>query len=276
MGVIPAEEFQIVTAINIATDEVAGRGKSIYNTSITLVVKKHGIPDLTMIDLPGLLRVPVHATDDFSTCESIRMSQQVDKTGESTLAVVTKADKEPEELLEKVTANDVNIGFGYVCVRNHVGDASQEEARKEEAGLFETNTHLSSIDKSMVGVPVDCEKNRAKLKANVSELEKMPEALSSIAEATQTLMRIIGAAKESLKKFLWRREFDEFPYDNTKHGTARFVEMLNKFSDDLHNCKESNLAKDFLAEEIKVLEDFRGIKVSNYLPSFAAKHCSVS
>ncbi|XLR23817.1 hypothetical protein S83_051717, partial [Arachis hypogaea] len=41
------------------------------------------------------------ATVDFTTCESIRMSQSVDKTGLRTLAVVTKADKSPEGLLEK-------------------------------------------------------------------------------------------------------------------------------------------------------------------------------
>ena len=130
------------------------------------MVKKNGVPDLTMIDLPGITRVPVHgqpediyeqirdtimeyikpeesiilnvlsATVDFSTCESIRMSQQVDKTGERTLAVVTKADKAPEGLLEKVTADDVNIGLGYVCVRNRINDESYEEAREEEASLF--------------------------------------------------------------------------------------------------------------------------------------------
>ncbi|KAK8531695.1 hypothetical protein V6N13_131055 [Hibiscus sabdariffa] len=312
---VPVEESQIATAINIATDEVAGHGKSISNTPITLVVKKDGVPDLTMVDLPGITRVPVHgqpgniyeqirdiimqyitpkesiilnvlsATVDFSTCESIRMSQQVDKTGERTLAVVTKADKAPEGLLDKVTADDVNIGLGYVCVRNRVGDESQEEARKEEARLFETNTHLSSINKSMVGVPVlaqklvqiqaniiarclpDIVKNiSAKLDANVTELEKMPKALSSVAEAIQALMKIVGAAKESLKKLLWTGEFDEYPDDNTKHGTARFVAMLNKFSDDLHNCEENNLAKDFLVEEMKVLEDAKGIELPNFLP----------
>lgn len=88
-------------------------------------MKKSGAPDLTMVDLPGITRVPVKgqpeniyeqisgmiinyikpqesiilnvlsATVDFTTCESIRMSRQVDKTGERTLAVVTKADMAP-------------------------------------------------------------------------------------------------------------------------------------------------------------------------------------
>lgn len=56
------------------------------------------------------------ATVDFPTCESIRMSRQVDQLGERTLAVVTKSDKAPEGLLEKVTIDDVHIGLSYVCV----------------------------------------------------------------------------------------------------------------------------------------------------------------
>jgi len=41
---------------------------------------------------------------------------------ERTLAVVTKADMAPEGLLQKVTADDVSIGLGYVCVRNRIGE----------------------------------------------------------------------------------------------------------------------------------------------------------
>ncbi|GKV21197.1 hypothetical protein SLEP1_g31194 [Rubroshorea leprosula] len=115
--VVPTDEEHIADAIKVATEEIAGRGKGISNASLTLVVKKNGVPDLTMVDLPGITRVPVHgqpeniyeqirdiimeyikpeesiilnvlsATVDFSTCESIRMSRQVDKTGDRTLAV---------------------------------------------------------------------------------------------------------------------------------------------------------------------------------------------
>jgi len=106
----------------------AGTGEGVSDTPLTLSVKKNNVPDLTMVDLPGITRVPVNgqpeniyeqisrmimkyiepqesiilnvlsATVDFTTCESIRMSRQVDKTGERTLAVVTKADMAPEGL----------------------------------------------------------------------------------------------------------------------------------------------------------------------------------
>lgn len=60
-------------------------------------------------------------TVDFTTYEPIRMPQTVDKAGLRTLAIVTKADKSLERLLEKVIVDYVNIGLGYVCVRNQIG-----------------------------------------------------------------------------------------------------------------------------------------------------------
>uniref|UniRef100_A0A5K0WZ76 Dynamin-type G domain-containing protein n=1 Tax=Nymphaea colorata TaxID=210225 RepID=A0A5K0WZ76_9MAGN len=45
-----------IADIVVATEEVTGDGKSISNTPtpLTLVVRKRGMPHLTMIDLPGI------------------------------------------------------------------------------------------------------------------------------------------------------------------------------------------------------------------------------
>ncbi|PKI51667.1 hypothetical protein CRG98_027969 [Punica granatum] len=223
--IVQTDEENVTCAIGSATEEIAGRQKGISNTPLTLVVKKDGVPDLTMVDLPGITRVPVHgqpediyeqksgmimeyirpeesiilnvlsATVDFSTCESIRMSQMVDKTGHRTLGVVTKADKAPEGLFEKVTADDVNIGLGYVC--------------------------------------------------------------------------IMGSAKDSLSKILLRGEYDEYPHEKQMHGTARFIEMLDRFANELQGDPESDQKSNFLMEEIAVLEEAKGICLKNFLPRTA-------
>ncbi|XP_058222946.1 dynamin-related protein 4C-like [Rhododendron vialii] len=316
--VVSTDETHIAEAIVLATDEIAGSGKGISNTPLTLVVKKRGVPDLTMVDLPGITRVPVHgqpediyeqiseiimeyikpeesiilnvlsATVDFPTCESIRMSQRVDKTGERTLAVVTKADKAPEGLLEKVTADDVNIGLGYVCVRNRIGDESYEQARMEEAFLFQNHPLLSRIDESIVGVPVlaqklvhiqamiisKClpdivQKINDKLSYNIAELNKMPQNLSTVAEAMTVFMRIIGFSKESLRKILLRGEFDEYPDVKNMHCTARLVEMLNEYSIELQKSAENKSTENFLMDEIRVLDETKGIGLPNFLPRTA-------
>ncbi|CAK9134038.1 unnamed protein product [Ilex paraguariensis] len=315
---VQTDETHISDAINQATDEIAGSGKGISHTPLTLVVKKNGVPDLTMVDLPGITRVPVHgqpddiyeqisaiiteyikpeesiilnvlsATVDFPTCESIRMSQRVDKTGLRTLAVVTKVDKAPEGLLDKVMADDVNIGLGYVCVRNRIGDESYDEARKEEANLFETHPLLSKIDKSIVGIPVLAQKLvriqatiiakclpeivrkiNDKLSANISELNRMPHNLTSVPEAMSALMQIIGSSVESLRKVLLRGEFEEYPDDKHMHCTARLSEMLNQCARELQKSSEDNYKDNFLMEEIRVLEETRGIGLPNFLPRAA-------
>lgn len=315
---VHTDESFIAEDISTATEEIAGSGKGISKTPLTLIVKKNGVPDLTMVDLPGITRVPVKdqpediydqikdiimehikpeesiilnvlsATVDFPTCESIRMSQSVDKTGMRTLAVVTKSDKAPEGLHEKVTADDVNIGLGYVCVRNRIGDESYEEARVAEAKLFATHPLLSKIDKSVVGIPVLAQKLvqiqagsiarcmpevvkqiNEKLTTNIAELNKMPKKLSTVAEAMTTFMQIIGQSKESLRKVLLRGEYDEFPDDAKMHSTARMVEMINQFSGELHKCIGTDNTANFLMEEIKVLEESRGIGLPNFLPRTA-------
>ncbi|KAJ4956977.1 hypothetical protein NE237_013760 [Protea cynaroides] len=314
---VPTDETHVAQAIEEATNVIAGDSKGISNSPITLVVKKRDVPDLTMVDLPGITRVPVRgqpediyeqisniimeyitpkesiilnvlsATVDFPTCESIRMSQRVDRTGERTLAVVTKADQAPDGLLEKVTADDVNIGLGYVCVKNRIGEESYEDARKEEKRLFESHPLLSKIDKSIVGIPVLAQKLvqiqanslakclpdvvrkiNDKLSFNVSELNKLPRHPSNVADAMTAFMQIIGSTKESLKKILIRSEFDEYPDEKDMHCTARMADMLNGYSQELERRLRDSTGK-FLVEEIKILEEAKGIELPNFLPRTA-------
>lgn len=228
------------------------------------------------------------ATVDFPTCESIRMSQLVDKTGERTLAVVTKSDQFPDRLHAKVMEDDVKIGLGYVCVRNRIGDESYEEARMKEAKLFKAHPGLKKIDKSMVGVPVlakklveiqaniisKClpdivKKINLKLNASVSELNNLPQKLSTVAEAITILMRIVGSSRESLRNLILRGEFSEYPDDKNMHCAARLAELLETFSEELKTISDNKSSEKFLIAEIEVLEETKGIVLPNFLPRSA-------
>ncbi|CAD6258435.1 unnamed protein product [Miscanthus lutarioriparius] len=318
-----ASEAEVAAAIDAATAEIAGSGKGISDAPITLVVRKKGVPDLTLVDLPGITRVPVQgqpediydqiariirayitpresiilnvlsATVDFPTCESIRMSQQVDRSGERTLAVVTKADRAPEGLLEKVTMDDVHIGLGYVCVRNRIGDETYEEARVAERRLFVEHPLLSRIDRSMVGIPTlagrltqiqasiigrclpDIVKQiNDKLSRSSDELGQMPPDLNTVADAVREFYHIVKQVRASLEKVLVRGEFDEYPDDRRRHGTARIAEMLESYASKLPAAAQCSTSDDvvgepFLAEEMRVLEETKGIKLPNFLPRSA-------
>ncbi|KAM1320619.1 hypothetical protein ACFX2F_013787 [Malus domestica] len=151
--------------------------------------------------------------------------------------------------------------------------------------LFQTHPLLSKIDKSIVGIPVLAQKLvqiqassmarnipdivkkiNDRLNFCIMELNKMPKSLSSVAEAMTAFMQIIGLAKESLRKILLRGEFEDYADDNHMHCTARLVEMLNQYSDELHICAETDAKRNFLMKEIKILEETKGISLPNFLP----------
>jgi GTP-binding protein EngB required for normal cell division len=124
---------------------IPGQPPDIYE-QISEIIMQYLIPKESII-----LNV-ISADVDFATCESIRMSKIVDGCGERTLAVVTKCDRAPEGLLEKVTLNEVNIRLGYVCVRNRVGNETKEEAQAKVLIYFHSSDALLAQDFSVVSV----------------------------------------------------------------------------------------------------------------------------
>ncbi|KAJ1426184.1 P-loop containing nucleoside triphosphate hydrolase [Sesbania bispinosa] len=185
---IAKEGIQLPTIV-VVGDQSSGKSSVLESLAGISLPRRQGI----CTRVPLIMRLqnhPLPKPELPELCWSI-MNVPVDKSGLRTLAVVTKVDKSPEGLLEKVTADDVNIGLGYVCVRNRI-DESYEEARIEEGKLFETHPLLSKMDKSIVGIPVLAQKL----------LEKLPAPLSSLADAMSTFVLIVGLSRDSLRKIL--------------------------------------------------------------------------
>ncbi|KAJ6946136.1 dynamin family protein [Populus alba x Populus x berolinensis] len=200
-----------------------------------------------MVDLPGITRVPVHGQPDniYEQIAGIVMQYIQHKTGERTLAVVTKADKAPEGLLEKIDKSIVGI------------PALAKKLMQVQATIMAKCW------------PEIVRKINEKLNGNVTELNRMPKAMSSVAEFLTAFMELIGCVKESLTKTLVRGEYDEYPDDPNMHGVARVVEMFDQYSDELFNCPESMHTRDFLMDEIRVLDDAKAIALPNFLPRHA-------
>ena len=118
-------DFQEVKkTIEDLTDKVAGVKSNIVDKPIICQVFSPSCPDLTLIDLPGLTRIPlansgqthdieqvtkgmatryitdtrtiilcvIPANADITTSEALQMAQKIDKNGIRTVGVITKID----------------------------------------------------------------------------------------------------------------------------------------------------------------------------------------
>ena len=60
---VPGKRFtdfaEVKSTIEFLTDKIAGKTKNIVDKPIVLSVTSHTCPDLTMIDLPGITRIPI-------------------------------------------------------------------------------------------------------------------------------------------------------------------------------------------------------------------------
>jgi vacuolar protein sorting-associated protein 1 len=70
---IPGKRFyefnEVRKNIDILTDKVAGAKKGIVDKPIVLNIYSHTCPDLTLIDLPGITRIPLAGSDQPNNIE---------------------------------------------------------------------------------------------------------------------------------------------------------------------------------------------------------------
>uniref|UniRef100_A0A8C0V787 MX dynamin like GTPase 1 n=1 Tax=Cyanistes caeruleus TaxID=156563 RepID=A0A8C0V787_CYACU len=142
---------EVDRAIRQAQDVVAGPRGAISGQLISLEVRSPDVPDLTLIDLPGIARVAVGdqpkdigdqikmllrrtigcketvnlvvvpCNVDIATTEALKMAQEVDPTGERTIGILTKpdlVDRGTEEAIVSILQNRViPLKKGYMIVR---------------------------------------------------------------------------------------------------------------------------------------------------------------
>ena len=116
-------DFSVVRQkIEELTDKMAGVNKGIIDKPIILNISSTTCPDLTLIDLPGITRIPLKGSDqppeieqitknmatrycidprtiilcvipanqDLSTSDGLKMARDIDMTGDRTIGVITK------------------------------------------------------------------------------------------------------------------------------------------------------------------------------------------
>ncbi|XP_053505844.1 interferon-induced GTP-binding protein Mx1-like [Ictalurus furcatus] len=167
-------------SIRKAQNEIAG-ALGMSDELISLEVTSTNAPDLTFIDLPGIVQVPVKGQPedigeqikslmkkfitkqdtiilvvvpcnvDITTTEALKMAQKIDLTGERTIGILTKpdlVDKGKEDEVVSVINNDIIfLTKGYMVVRCRgqqevVDRISLYEAIKKEKDFFIEHPHF--------------------------------------------------------------------------------------------------------------------------------------
>ncbi|XP_059824724.1 interferon-induced GTP-binding protein Mx3-like isoform X2 [Hypanus sabinus] len=173
-------EEEIVKAQN----SIAGQGVGISNELISLEIESTIVPDLTLIDLPGIARVavgnqPVNIGEqikkliksfitkretinlvvvpcnvDIATTEALKMAQEVDPEGERTLGILTKpdlVDKGTEMNVVDIMENlVVELSKGYMMVKcrgqKDINDkVALSDAIMKEKAFFEDHEQFRQL-----------------------------------------------------------------------------------------------------------------------------------
>ena len=212
------------------TDEVCAGEKNIVDKPIVLNVYSPTCPDLTLIDLPGITRVPVGkqpknieeitknmarrycedpltiilcviaANSDIATSDGLKMAKELDKNGTRTLGVLTKLDiMDKGTDAKKVLLNqEIPLKLGYIAVKNRskqdlIDKISMEETQRKEREFFKNHPIYKHLPPSCFGNDVLI-KNLTKILFRIIR-ENLPSIIRNINEAIKRCedeLKILG------------------------------------------------------------------------------------
>ncbi|XP_054283484.1 dynamin-1-like protein [Macrosteles quadrilineatus] len=177
-------DFKLISnEIKKQTVKLAGSNKGICHLPITLKIYSKSYLNLTLVDLPGLTKIPVGdqpddiekqtrdivleyirnpnsiilavtpANADLTTSESLALARDVDPEGERTLAVITKLDlmDEGTDAWDILSGKIIPVKLGIIGVVNRsqrdiMENKSMKKALKEEAEFF--HNHYRAVERN--------------------------------------------------------------------------------------------------------------------------------
>ncbi|KAH9395433.1 Dynamin-1-like protein [Tyrophagus putrescentiae] len=155
------------------TERIAGSNKGISSEPINLKIFSNRVVDLTLVDLPGITKVPVGdqpqdiedqirelilkyisndnsiilavspANTDFANSESLKLAREVDPDGDRTLAVLTKLDlmDDGTDASDVLSGNVIPVKLGIIgCVNRSQNDINTKKSI--DAALQAENSFL--------------------------------------------------------------------------------------------------------------------------------------
>ncbi|XP_063079769.1 interferon-induced GTP-binding protein Mx1-like [Engraulis encrasicolus] len=255
--------------VSRAQNELAGDGVGICEELISLEIMSSEVCDLTLIDLPGIARVPVKGQPediadqikrliksfieksetivlvvvpcnvDIATTEALKMAQEVDPEGKRTLAILTKPDLvdrgTEKNVLDIVNNRVIPLSKGYIVVKCRGQQQIQDriplaEATRMERDFFKQHKHFRCL----------LNEERATTQCLATKLsqdliEHIKKALPGLSEQVKTELY------ESRK---WLSECTEGPPPEPVDKKAYLIEILTTFTGKINNLTTGEVVND--------------------------------
>ena len=183
--------IKVRETIEALTDEVCGKDKNILDKPIVLNVYSQTCPDLTLVDLPGVTRVPIEgqpknieeitknmairyiedpltiilcviaANSDIATSDGLKLAKEIDTTGSRTLGVLTKLDimDAGTDARKALMNEEIPLKLGYVGVKNRSkldlnNKISMAGTARKEKEFFRTHPVYKNLPAGHLGTSV--------------------------------------------------------------------------------------------------------------------------
>ncbi|EGR30647.1 hypothetical protein IMG5_126860 [Ichthyophthirius multifiliis] len=227
---IKYEDFDKVRQqIEFLTDQVAGKKKAIVNDPIIMTVYSNDCLDLTLIDLPGITRIPLKDSDqsvnveqltkemamhyikddrtiilcvvpgnqDISNSDGLQLAREVDKEGNRTVGVITKLDimDKGTNARRSLLGQDIQLKLGFIGVVNRSQQDIDnrirvQKALEEENKFFQKHPVYSTMDPKYLGTKSLTTK--LKIKEKIKECEdRLNELGPSLPRQNKEKMQMI-------------------------------------------------------------------------------------
>ena len=291
-GVKFTDFIKVRETIEALTDEVCKSNKNIKDKPIVLNVYSQTCPDLTLVDLPGITRVPVGdqpdnieeitknmairyiddpltiilcviaANNDIATSDGLKLAKQIDVSGSRTLGVLTKLDimDAGTDARKALMNEEIELKLGYVGVKNRskqdlINKLSMAETSKKEKEFFKSHPVYKNLPSGHLGTDVLINK-LTKIYFRIIR-ENLPRIIKAINDRVKTAEEELASLGQPM------------PIDDAGKMSLLW-NMINEYCDLFRNVlqgKYNNKNINFLEGEggfkikilyKKLLEDFTG------------------
>lgn len=187
---LPGQKFvdfnEIRREIEKETDRITGKNKGISNETINLKIYSHHVLNLTLVDLPGITKVPVgdqpinieeqirdmcsefitnpnslilavtSANTDLANSDALKMAREIDPEGKRTIGVLTKLDlmDDGTDAMDMLQGRVIPLKKGYVGVINRSqadinSQLSIRDSLVKEQNFFKTHPAYRPVASKM-------------------------------------------------------------------------------------------------------------------------------